>query len=58
MCTTSMLRSSRAGVISKRRWQPCIGLNKVRMPGNLVAVEVPERGREWTVLGEWPERRQ
>jgi len=32
----------------------CIGLNKVRMPGNLVAVEMPERGREWSVLGEWP----
>jgi hypothetical protein len=26
------------------------------MPGNLVAVEVLERGRDWTVLGEWPER--
>jgi predicted phosphohydrolase len=34
----------------------CIGLNKVRMPGNLVAVEMPERGREWSVLGEWPPR--
>jgi len=33
---------------------PCIGLDKVRMPGNLVAIEVPERGRDWTVLGEWP----
>jgi predicted phosphohydrolase len=36
---------------------PCIGLNKVRMPGNLVAIDVPERGRDWTVLGEWPTRR-
>jgi hypothetical protein len=36
---------------------PCIGLNKVRILGNLVAIDVPGRGREWTVLGEWPERR-
>jgi predicted phosphohydrolase len=33
---------------------PCIGLNKVRMPGNLVAIEIAERGRAWTLLGEWP----
>ncbi|MCG8420655.1 MAG: hypothetical protein MJE77_22275 [Proteobacteria bacterium] len=48
--TTTRLDSQIDGV-------PCIGLNNVRMPGNLVAVEVPERGRAWTVLGEWPERR-
>jgi len=35
---------------------PCIGLNKVRMPGNLMAIDVAERGRDWTVLGEWPDR--
>jgi hypothetical protein len=35
----------------------CIRLNKVRMPGNLVAIEFPDSGREWTVLGEWPEPR-
>lgn len=33
---------------------PCIGLNKVGRPGNLVAVEIGARGREWSVLGEWP----
>ena len=36
---------------------PCVGLNKVRMPGNLVAVELDERGRGWSILGEWPPRR-
>jgi hypothetical protein len=36
---------------------PCVGLNKVRMPGNLVAVDLDERGRGWSVLGEWPPRR-
>lgn len=35
---------------------PCIGLNKVGMPGNLLAVELAEHGRDWTVLGEWPQR--
>jgi predicted phosphodiesterase len=34
----------------------CIGLNKVRMPGNLVAIDFEPRGREWSILGEWPER--
>ncbi len=33
----------------------CIGLNKVRMPGNLVAIDFSPRGREWSILGEWPE---
>jgi len=33
-----------------------IGLDRARMPGNLVAIDVPERGREWTVLGRWWER--
>jgi hypothetical protein len=32
----------------------CVGLNVVGRPGNLVAVEMPLRGREWSVLGEWP----
>lgn len=32
----------------------CIGLNKVGMPGNLVAVEIDPRRREWSVLAEWP----
>lgn len=32
------------------------GSSRARMPGNLVAIDVPERGREWMVLGEWPER--
>jgi hypothetical protein len=36
---------------------PCVGLNKVRMPGNLVAVELDERDRGWSILGEWPPRR-
>jgi Icc-related predicted phosphoesterase len=33
----------------------CIGLNKVRMPGNLVAIDIeaePER-RDWSLLGEY-----
>lgn len=34
----------------------CIGLNRVGMPGNLVAVELDEHGTGWTVIGEWPER--
>jgi Icc-related predicted phosphoesterase len=32
----------------------CIGLNLVRRPGNLVAIEMTPRGRDWSVLGEWP----
>jgi hypothetical protein len=32
----------------------CIGLNLVRRPGNLVAIEMAPRGRDWSVLGEWP----
>jgi Icc-related predicted phosphoesterase len=32
----------------------CLGLNKVRMPGNLVAIDLPSRGRDWSILGEWP----
>lgn len=35
---------------------PCVGLNKVRMPGNLVAIDFPAPGAPWTKLGEWPER--
>ncbi|MEX2126020.1 MAG: hypothetical protein WD795_19170 [Woeseia sp.] len=36
----------------------CIGLNKVAMPGNLVALDVPARGRGYEILGEWPRREQ
>ena len=32
----------------------CIGLNKVRMPGNLVAIDVEPGCKKWTVLGEYP----
>jgi Icc-related predicted phosphoesterase len=32
----------------------CIGLNKVRMPGNLVAIDFYSRERKWEILGEWP----
>lgn len=32
----------------------CVGLNVVRRPGNLVAIEVPVKGRQWQHLGEWP----
>jgi hypothetical protein len=32
----------------------CIGLNKVRMPGNLVAIDFDSRERKWEILGEWP----
>lgn len=35
----------------------CIGLNKVQMPGNLVAIDIDPRRREWCVRGEWPARR-
>ena len=34
----------------------CIGLNLVRMPGNLVAIDFDPRTRKWSTLGEWPER--
>lgn len=33
---------------------PCIGLNKVRCPGNLVALEVDRERRRYELLGEWP----
>jgi hypothetical protein len=36
----------------------CIGLNKVAMPGNLVALDVPALGRGYEILGEWPRREQ
>ena len=32
----------------------CIGLNKVRMPGNLVAIDTKSRRSEWSVLGGYP----
>ena len=35
---------------------PCVGLNKVGMQGNLIAVELDERGMEWSIVAEWPER--
>lgn len=35
---------------------PCVGLNKVAMPGNLVAFDVDVRSTGWTLLGEWPRR--
>jgi predicted phosphohydrolase len=34
----------------------CIGLNRVGMPGNLVALDMPTRGRGYEILGEWPLR--
>ncbi len=33
---------------------PCVGLNQIRMPGNLVAIDLREGGDRWTRLGEWP----
>jgi len=36
---------------------PCVGLNKVRMPGNLVAVNIEDGGQGWSIVGEWPPRR-
>jgi len=32
----------------------CIGLNKISYPGNLFAIEMMQRDRRWTALGEWP----
>jgi predicted phosphodiesterase len=34
----------------------CIGLNKVMMPGNLVAIDLEPRGGTCSILGEWPNR--
>lgn len=34
----------------------CIGLNKVAMPGNLVALDMLARGRGFEILGGWPNR--
>lgn len=34
----------------------CLGLNKVGMPGNLVAVQLDDAGPGWSVIGEWPQR--
>lgn len=36
----------------------CIGLNKVAMTGNLVALDMPARERGYEILGEWPRREQ
>ncbi len=34
---------------------PCLGLNIVGRPGNLVAIEIsPSNGEPWKLLGEWP----
>lgn len=35
---------------------PLIGLNIVGKPGHLVAIDIEPRGREWTLLGEWPDK--
>lgn len=32
----------------------CIGLNLVRRPGNLLAVEIDPRTGDWSIAGEWP----
>lgn len=37
---------------------PCIGLAKVCRPGNLVVIDVESRGRDGSILGEWPASRQ
>jgi predicted phosphodiesterase len=34
----------------------CVGLKKTPHSGNLYAIEMMQRERLWTVLGEWPER--
>jgi hypothetical protein len=36
----------------------CVGLNKVAMPGNLVAIDIPAREDGYEILGEWPRREQ
>ena len=36
----------------------CVGLNKVAMPGNLVAVDISARDQGYEFLGEWPRREQ
>ncbi len=36
---------------------PCIGLNKVCCPGNLVAMHVDLKQRRYELLGEWPRAR-
>lgn len=34
----------------------CIGLNKVAMPGNLVAIEMESGERDWSLFGEYTQR--
>ncbi len=36
----------------------CIGLNRARMPGHLVAIDIDPGRRAWSVLAEWPARHQ
>ena len=36
----------------------CVGLNKVAMPGNLVAIDISAREHGYEILGEWPRREQ
>jgi hypothetical protein len=33
---------------------PCIGLNKVARPGNLIAIEIDPGRRTWSILAEYP----
>ena len=35
----------------------CIGLNKVAMPGNLVAIDMEPGKRDWSLVGEYPQMR-
>lgn len=35
----------------------CLGLNKVAMPGNLVAIEMEPGACDWSLLGEYVESR-
>lgn len=36
----------------------CVGLNKVAMPGNLVAIDISAREHGYEILAEWPRREQ
>ena len=41
----------------KSRVSGCIGLNKIVMPGNLVALDIPARGQGYEIVGDWPRHR-